>query len=159
MPLALGRDGAWNIIEIDEVMKLRNLVVLVLFATIGLVGGFIFLETGSKGVCEKLQDASSNTLLMERTWDRLNDRARVNEFIQSRSDMSVIYVRDLDGDLGIDWESIGIPLLHATVSIGLDKVGLKVAHVGFGYRKYLVFSEATGMEGAIPAFTVEVVCE
>ena len=64
----------------------------------------------------------------------------------------VIYAMEVPGNLGVDWEEVGIPLRFATVEIRGEKLSygsfsmaeVERIRVGFGRRYHLVFDVKNG---------------
>ena len=98
--------------------------------------------------CNNLKRIVGDKKIIAEIWNR------VSRFIDDpvsfqKLDMSsgLVYVKDIEGHLDIDWKNIQIPLRHASIEFrgpglsyrNFDRYMLQEVRVGYGYRKQIVF--------------------
>jgi hypothetical protein len=107
-----------------------------------------FFYSKSKDKCKNLKRILENQELIISIWSGVSFYFEDPYFLSSlEKDSGIVYVRDLNGSLNINWESLGIPIEYATIEIignninygKIDASKVTNIKVGYGYKYHLVF--------------------
>lgn len=131
----------------DDIFK-SSLYAFIILVCIT-IGGLLFFNSVVNRSCEALHDISSNAILA----DKIFHAAQIylhkpHYYSQADQKHGVLFVRDLDGNLNVDWDKVGIPLGIATIDIRGKNINYKSIlpkqveeiRVGFGYRDHLIYT-------------------
>jgi hypothetical protein len=133
-------------------MKIGKIILkssLAIFILIAIVGGFFtYLDVKLNRDCEILMDISKDAVLSNNIWEQLSFYHDKPTYLSKIGRSSgVVYVEELDNEININWEKIGIPKRHATIEIrgnninyaAIDPEKVNEIRIGFGYRSHLVY--------------------
>lgn len=131
--------------------SMRTTVRVSVFAVLALVLSvitFSFLRvTGTGEYCAQLSEASQQPQVLSSLWTDIQSVLRSEETMAMVAGPGVQHVSEMEHDLGIDWELLGIPLEHATIVLkrndgkfySTDHDAIDEISLGIGQRAHLVF--------------------
>lgn len=103
----------------------------------------------SDSQCNPLEAISNDRVMATKIWGQLAQVIEVQaEVNDSDFGRGTVFVREYEGDFGIDWEALGVTLDIATINmrgkgLALSEFNPKLideVRVGYGYRDHLIFT-------------------
>ncbi|RLW69690.1 MAG: hypothetical protein B6D71_09300 [gamma proteobacterium symbiont of Stewartia floridana] len=133
-------------------MKIGQLIIkgtIIVVITLVLVKGFvIYMDSEFDDDCAILNRISKDPVLSDAVFRKISFYYREPKLLSNigRS-TGVVYIEEMDKEIDINWDQLGIPKRHATIEVKgkgvnysyIDPENVEEIRIGFGYRSHLVY--------------------
>ncbi|MCG8095662.1 MAG: hypothetical protein JAZ17_18930 [Candidatus Thiodiazotropha endolucinida] len=138
---------------VQTIMKIGQSIIkgaIIVVVTLVLVKGFfIYMDSEFDNDCTILNKISKNPVLSDAVFREISFYYREPKLLSNigRS-TGVVYIEEMDKEIDINWDQLGIPKRHAAIEVKgkgvnysyIDPENVEEIRIGFGYRSHLVYA-------------------